>query len=115
MSNNTHPTKINRLFELNRKIYLDGVLLGDEPMPAYYPYPEVVHSLDTADYSFGLHNITARAIDKASNVQETSILVIFEGEDKIPGFQITYLFTGTLLGVVTIIILYVKRNPVRKN
>ncbi len=82
-------------------------------MPPYYPYPEVVYSLDTADYSFGLHNITARAVDQAGNIQETSILVTFE-EDKIPGFQITYLFTGTLLGVVTIIILYVKRNLVRK-
>ena len=95
------------------QIYLDGVLLEDEPMPSYYPYPEVVYSLNTADYSFGLHNITARAVDKASNIQETSIMVTFE-EDKIPGFQITYLFTGTLLGVIIIFTLYVKRNSVRR-
>jgi len=97
------------------QLYLDGVLLEDEPMPDYYPYPEVVHSLDTADYSFGLHNITARAVDKASNIQETTILVTFERGDQIPGYQITYLFTGTLFGVVIIIILYVKQNPVRSN
>ncbi len=96
------------------QIYLNGELLEDEQMPDYYPYPEVVYSLDTADYGFGLHNITARAVDKANNIQETTILVTFE-EDRIPGFQITYLFTGTLLGVVIIIILYVKRKPVRKN
>jgi hypothetical protein len=96
------------------QIYLDGSLVKEETMPDYYPYPEVKHSLDTADYSFGLHNITARAVDQASNIKETSILVTFE-RDEIPGFQITYLFTGTLLGVVTIIILNVKRNPVRKN
>jgi len=95
------------------QIYLDGVLLEDEQMPDYYPYPVVIHSLDTADYSSGLHNITARVIDKASNIQEISILVTFE-EDGIPGFQITYIFAGTLLGFVVIIVLYVKRNPMRK-
>jgi hypothetical protein len=93
-------------------IYLDGTLLIEDLMPDYYPYPEVVYSLDTADYSFGLHNITARAVDQASNIQETSILVTFE-EDRIPGFQITYLFIGTLLGVVIIFTLYVKQTLVR--
>ena len=83
-------------------------------MPAYYPYPEVLYSLDTADYSFGLHNITARAIDTASNVQETSILVTFE-EDRIPGFQVIYLFTGALLGVSIIFTIYFKRNSSRRD
>jgi len=41
-------------------------------------------------------------------------MVTFE-EDKIPGFQITYLFTGTLLGVIIIFTLYVKRNSGRRN
>jgi len=97
------------------QLYLDGSLLKEEIMPDYYPYPEVVHSLDTADYSFGLHNITARAVDKASNIQETTILVTFERGDQIPGFQITYLFTGTLLGIIAIVLSYVKQNPVRKS
>ncbi|KKN27978.1 hypothetical protein LCGC14_0859030 [marine sediment metagenome] len=97
------------------QIYLDGVLLKDESMPDYYPYPEVVHSINTSDYNLGLHNITARAVDKTNNFQETTILVTFEEDkDTIPGFRITFLFTGTLVGIVTIIILYVKRNPVRK-
>ncbi len=95
------------------QIYFDEVLLKEEDMPNYYPYPVVIHSLNTADYSKGLHNITARAVDTTGNDQETTILVTFE-EDRIPGFQITFLFTGSLLGVIIIIILYVKRNSVRK-
>ena len=91
------------------QIYLDGVLLKEETMPPYYPYPEVVYSLNTADYSFGLHNITARAVDQASNVQETSILVTFE-EDKIPGFQITSLTLGTILGIVTIYLVKIRKK-----
>ncbi|MFX1500360.1 MAG: C13 family peptidase [Promethearchaeota archaeon] len=95
------------------EIYLDGTLVKSEIMPDYYPYPEVIHSLDTADYSKGLHNITARAVDNSSNSQETTILVTFE-EDKIPGFQITLLFSGTLLGVIIMVTLYVKRYSVKK-
>jgi len=95
------------------QIYIDGTLLKEEIMPPYYPYPEVVYSLDTSNYIPGRHNITARALDNASNIQETSILVTF-GVDGIPGFQITYLFYGTLLGVVTITLLYVKRTFIRK-
>ena len=94
-------------------IYLDGTLLIEDIMPDYYPYPEVAYSLDTANYSSGVHTITVRAVDQADNIQEISISVIFV-QDSIPGFQITYLFTGTSLGVVIIIILYVKRKPVRK-
>ncbi|MFW9877668.1 MAG: C13 family peptidase [Candidatus Thorarchaeota archaeon] len=94
------------------QIYLDSALLKEEKMPDYYPYPTVLYSLNTEDYSSGRHNITARALDNANNIQDTSILVTFEGEDKIPGFQIPYLFIGALIGVITIITLYVKRNSI---
>lgn len=96
------------------ELYLDGLLLKSEAMPDYYPYPEVIHSINTADYSKGLHNITARAVDNSSNYQETTILVTFE-EEGIPGFQISFLFSGTLIGVIIIFILLSKRNLVRKN
>ncbi|MFX1296853.1 MAG: C13 family peptidase [Promethearchaeota archaeon] len=92
------------------EILLDGVSLKSETMPPYYPYPEVVHSLDTADYSFGLHNITARAVDKASNIQETSILVTFERGDQIPGFQITTLSIATILGIITIYLIKIRKK-----
>lgn len=68
------------------QIYFDGTLMKEEIMPPYYPYPEVIYSLDTSKYGSGTHNITAVAIDKASNVQETSILVKMV-EDEIPSFK----------------------------
>ncbi|MFX0034775.1 MAG: C13 family peptidase [Candidatus Hermodarchaeota archaeon] len=96
------------------QIYFDGNLMKEETMPPYYPYPEVIYSLDTADHSFGLHNITAIAIDKANNSQETSILVTIE-RDQIPGFHITYIFAGTFLGVIIIVTLYIKQKLLRRN
>ena len=84
-------------------------------MPDYYPYPEVLHSLNTEEYIVGSHNITARAVDKAGKSQETSILVTFLAESKISGFQIMYIFTGALVGVISIITIYVKRNSIRKD
>ncbi|MFX1469171.1 MAG: C13 family peptidase [Promethearchaeota archaeon] len=96
------------------QLYFDGALVKEEPMPPCYPYPEVVYSLDTADYSFGLHNITAIAIDKANYSQETSILVTIE-RDQIPGFEITTLFTGTLIGIIIVFTIYIKNSIVKKN
>jgi hypothetical protein len=96
------------------QIYFDNILLKEETMPLYYPYPEVVYTLNTADHSFGLHNITAIAIDKINNSQETSIFVTILKE-QIPGFPITYIFTGTFLGVIIIVTFYIKRNLLRRN
>lgn len=67
--------------------------MKEESVPPYYPYPEVIYSLNAANYSSGIHNITVVAIDKANNSQETSIIVDIE-DDAIVGFQITTLFTG---------------------
>ncbi len=94
------------------QIYFDGTLLKEELMPPYYPYPEVVFSLNTLIYKSGTHNITAVAVDKANNVQQTSILVNIV-EAKIPGFQITILLTGTFLGVIIVISIYIKKKQIQ--
>ena len=92
------------------RLYLDGQLLEEKTMPDYYPYPEVGFSLDTSDYSKGTHNLTAMAIDKANNVQETTIEVSIEEGSSIPGYQITTFFIGTLLGVTIIMTIYWRKN-----
>ncbi|MFX1570920.1 MAG: C13 family peptidase [Promethearchaeota archaeon] len=91
------------------QIYFDDTLMKEETMPSYYPYPEVIYSLNTSKYSDGLHTIKAVAIDTADNTQETSIIVQI-GEDEIPGFQITLIFGGTILGVIIIFITYRKKK-----
>ena len=94
-------------------IYFDDILLLEETMPPYYPYPEVVYSLNTSKYASGSHTIKAIATDKASNTQETSIGVQIGESDKIPGFQITCLFAGTFLGVISVVLLYGKLISMR--
>ena len=94
------------------QLYLDGYLLKEETMPDYYPYPELIYSLDTVDYSFGLHNITARAIDKVGNEKETTILVTFERENEIPGPQIHILIIGSIAGIIIVYVINLRK---RKN
>jgi hypothetical protein len=60
------------------QILLDGKLLNETSMPSYYPYPEAVHSLDTSKYANGIHNLTAIAIDKSGNQEQTSIFITFQ-------------------------------------
>jgi hypothetical protein len=91
------------------QIYFDDNLLKEETMPSYYPYPEVIYSLNTSNYRSGLHIIKAVATDKASNIQETSIIVQIGG-GRIPGFQITLIFVGAILGVIIIFITYRKKK-----
>ena len=93
------------------QILFDGELLKEQDMPSYYPYPEVEYSLDASKYENGVHNITAVAVDEANNKKQTSILVNIS-KDGIPGFQITVLFTGTILGVIIIVMLHRKKNNV---
>jgi hypothetical protein len=91
------------------QIYVDDTIVKEETMPSYYPYPEVIHSLNTSNYSSGLHTIKAVAIDKANNTQEFAIIVQI-GEGRIPGFQITIIFGATILGVIIIIITYRRKK-----
>jgi len=92
------------------QIFLDGVLLKEEAMPPYLPYPEAVCNLNTSNYINGLHNITAIAIDNANNVKQTSIAINIQNGLQIPGFQITTLFIGSLLGVIFIIYCICKKG-----
>ena len=91
------------------QILFDGELLKEQDMPSYYPYPEVEYSLDASKYESGVHNITAVAVDEANNKKQTSISIIIS-KDGIPGFKITILFTGTILGVTIVVILHRKKN-----
>ncbi len=84
------------------QIFLDGVLLKEENMPPYQPYPQVICSLNASEYSDGRHNITAVAIDKANNFNATSVFVNFR-DQTIPGYEIPALFVGSLLGIIVIV------------
>ncbi len=92
------------------QIFCDGALLKEEAMPPYLPYPEVIYNLNTSNYINGLHNITAIAIDKANNVKQTSIGINIQNGLQIPGFQITTLLIGSLLGVILIIYYICKKG-----
>ncbi len=93
------------------QILFDGELLKEQDMPSYYPYPEVKYSLNASKYESGVYNITAVAVDEANNKKQTSISVNIS-RDGIPGFVITILFTGTILGVIIVVILHRKKNNV---
>ncbi len=90
------------------QILFDGELLKDQDMPSYYPYPEVEYSLDVSKYESGVHNITVIAVDEANNKKQTSISVTIS-KDGIPGIEMTLLFTGTILGVIIVVILHRKK------
>jgi len=100
------------------QLYIDDEMVKEETMPSYYPYPEVIYSLNTSEYVIGEHTITAIAIDKANNNKSTSIKASF-GEEKekedgwlerIPGYNMFTLYTGTLLGVIIIYTIYTKKK-----
>ena len=84
-------------------------------MPSYYPYPEVTYSLDTSQFIQGAHNITAIAIDQVGNQKSTSISVNFISEGEIPGFQITPLIIGSILGILAIYYTKIKRKKQNSN
>ena len=86
-----------------------------EPMPPNYPYPQLIFNLTTTDYVDGLRNLTAISVDNANNVKQTSIAINIQNGLEIPGFQITTLFIGSLIGVIIISILYVRKNRNRRN
>jgi len=92
------------------QIFVDGLMVEEETMPPYYPYPEVTYSLDSSQFLPGAHNITATAIDQVGNQKSTSISVNFIGGGEIPGFQITPLIFGSILGILTIYYTKIKRK-----
>ncbi len=92
------------------QIFVDGVMVEEETMPPYYPYPEVTYSLDTSQYLLGRHNITATAIDQVGNQKSTSISVNFISEGEISGFLITPLIIGSILGILAIYNTKIKRK-----
>ncbi len=80
------------------QILLDGELLNEMEMPAYYPYPEAVYNLDTTKHVNGIHNITAVAIDESGNMAQTSVFVNFENS-RILNFDYQPYFIGAGIGV----------------
>jgi hypothetical protein len=96
------------------QIFVDNELKKEEVMPPYYPYPEVIYSLNTSDYINGPHTIKAVAIDKASNTKETSMIIRI-GESAIPGYQITTIFIGSLLGIIIVSFIYLKKKHIWQN
>jgi len=96
------------------QLLLDGVLLKEESMPPNYPYPQAIYNLTTTDYIDGLHNLTAISVDNANNVKQTSLAINIQNGLQIPGYQITTLFIGSLIGVIILSIMYVRKNRNRK-
>lgn len=84
------------------QIHIDGALVKEENMPPYLPYPEATYNLDSSLYSAGIHNISATAFDGAGNTKTTSIFVTIGGGE-IPGFDITALILGSILGIISIV------------
>ncbi len=91
------------------QIYIDAELVKEELMPPYYPYPEVIHSFNTSQYSNGAHVITAIAIDKANNNKSTSVAVVFSGAS-IPSYNIPILMFGSVIGVILIYLKKIKKR-----
>jgi len=84
------------------KIFVDDVEVMEEIMPSYLPYPEVTYLLDTSEYSEGSHTIRAIATDTSGNVNSDSVDITIGGEGGIPGYSITTLIFGSIIGVVMI-------------
>ncbi len=80
------------------QILLDGVLLKDNEMPLFYPYPETLCSLDTGNYTDGIYNITAIAIDDSGNRAQQTVFVRFHNETPAPFDYQPYLI-GAGIGV----------------
>ncbi len=115
------------------QILLDGDLLEEVDMPDYYPYPEVKYSFDIDDYPEGNteRNLTAKATDKAGNIQQTSVNINIYKNDtsdasdeptddpsdeptddpsdfEIPGFDIPMIFVSSFLCIIVILVKYKK-------
>ena len=84
------------------QIFVDDVEVTEELMPPYLPYPQVTYNLDTSDYSDGTHTIKATATDNSGNANSASIEIIIGDEDGIPGYHITVLIFGSIIGVAMI-------------
>jgi hypothetical protein len=96
---------------LNRiEIYVDDVLKKSEMMPDYYPYPQAICSLDPNQIGYGQHNITAKAVDNNNNTAATSITINIEA---IPGFEFNIVIIGSILIILTTIVLR-KRKDIPK-
>ncbi|MFX1255049.1 MAG: Ig-like domain-containing protein [Promethearchaeota archaeon] len=86
------------------QIFLDDKLIKEETMPSYYPYPEVIESVNTWDLENGKHTITAKAIDNAGNSNNVSIIVTADNQLTIPTPGFTTLIIGCSLMAMTIYI-----------
>lgn len=82
-------------------------------MPQFSPYPEVIHSFDTSEYSNGAHVITAIATDKANNNKSTSVSAIFSGTS-IPSYNIPILMFGSVIGVIMFYLKKIKKRQLLK-
>ncbi len=80
------------------QLLLDGVLLKEEEMPLFYPYPATLFSLDTGNYTDGIYNITAIAIDGSGNRAQQTVFVRFTNETR-PPFDFQPYLIGAGIGV----------------
>jgi hypothetical protein len=83
------------------KIYIDGMKVADQAMPATYPYPDVTAPFNTASYSNGIHEIKAVATDFAGLNASQTISVYVQNP---VGFDPTFVLTTIVVFAVGFII-----------
>ncbi|MFX0066350.1 MAG: C13 family peptidase [Candidatus Hermodarchaeota archaeon] len=96
------------------QIFVNDKMVKEETMPQYYPYPEVLVSVDTWLLENGNHTITAKAIDKAGNSKDVSITVTVHNQLPIPTFGFTTIILGCSLILMSIYIIK-KRKKLAKS
>lgn len=87
------------------ELFIDGVLVKNASMPAYYPY-KISYTWNSTQSGSGAHTITAKAIDKAGNSATHSIDVNMQG---IPSFEFSIVIIGCFFIVITTYLLNRKR------
>jgi hypothetical protein len=95
------------------QIFIDGVKVADQAMPAAYPYPDATVAFDTTKYGNGLHQVKAVATDVANQIGTQTITVFVQNPVAFdPTFFITTIVVfaaGFIIGVVGV--LYRVRKP----
>nr|MDO8118306.1 C13 family peptidase [Candidatus Sigynarchaeota archaeon] len=82
---------------------IDDVSVGNETMPAYYPYPDAIHLLNTARLPNGNHTFEVVAYDKAGNTATASVVVNIQNQ-AIPAAGWSWFGIFGLTGLVFVLV-----------
>ncbi len=89
---------------------VDGVSVGNETLPAYYPYPDAVHALYTGPLPNGNHTLSVVAYDKAGNTATASVVVNVQN-NALPAAGGAWICISGLVGLALVLVeISVKRR-----